>query len=200
MRRALPDPVRDAVARFDATADRVADRIRSPAADTVFYGLSSACDHGVLWHVLGALRAARTGIRVDALRFSGAMVIESFVTNVVVKTAVGRRRPARDDAPMPYGVRVPITSSFPSGHATAAFTAAVLLSRDGRGRTRWFALAAVVAASRVYVRLHHASDVVAGSAMGLALGTALRPLVPARRGMPQAPAAVRHRQPRRRRS
>jgi membrane-associated phospholipid phosphatase len=31
-----------------------------------------------------------------------------------------------------------------------------------------------VASTRVYVRLHHASDVVAGAALGLALGAALK--------------------------
>lgn len=198
MPRPLEETIRDAVARFDAAVDRGADRIRSPVADRVFYGLSSACDHGILWHVLGALRAARTGARGDAARFSAAMAIESVVTNVVVKTLFGRRRPERDGTPMPYGVRVPITSSFPSGHATAAFTAATLLSRDRRGRSRWYGLAALVAASRVYVRLHHASDVVAGSALGLVLGAMLRPLVPARPGMPRRRPAVRPGKPPRR--
>jgi membrane-associated phospholipid phosphatase len=72
-------------------------------------------------------------------------------------------------------MRVPITSSFPSGHATAAFTAAVFLSDDDRALAPlWFGLAAAVAFSRVYVRMHHASDTVAGAAIGLALGTGLR--------------------------
>ena len=52
--------------------------------------------------------------------------------------------------------------SFPSGHATAAFCAATLLG----GGVGWYTLAAAVAATRVYVRLHHASDVVAGAAFG----------------------------------
>ena len=40
------------------------------------------------------------------------------------------------------------------------------------GGIGWYGLAAAVAATRVYVRLHHASDVVAGAAFGLALGLA----------------------------
>ena len=38
-------------------------------------------------------------------------------------------------------------------------------------------LATVVASTRVYVRLHHASDVAAGAVLGLALGRALRRFV-----------------------
>jgi len=85
-----------------------------------------------------------------------------------------RARPVIElvEGPLPYGMRRPITSSFPSGHATAAFTAAVLLS--DRHRAPWYALAAVVATSRVYVRMHHTSDIVVGAAVGVALGHTLK--------------------------
>jgi undecaprenyl-diphosphatase len=54
--------------------------------------------------------------------------------------------------------------------------AATALS-DARPRLRplWWALAAVMAASRVYVRAHHASDVVVGFALGAGTGRAARP-------------------------
>ena len=79
---------------------------------------------------------------------------------------------------MLYGLRRPITSSFPSGHATAAFCAATLLSKGSRAAPLWYVLAAMVASTRVYVRLHHTSDIVAGAALGVVLGRALRPLLP----------------------
>jgi undecaprenyl-diphosphatase len=71
----------------------------------------------------------------------------------------------------------PITSSFPSGHAASAFTAAMLLA-GGPATPLWFALAAAVASSRVYTQMHHASDVVAGAALGLVLGAIARRVVP----------------------
>jgi undecaprenyl-diphosphatase len=71
----------------------------------------------------------------------------------------------------------PITTSFPSGHATTAFTAATLLA--GRATTPlWFGLAAAVSASRVYTRMHHASDVLAGAALGLVIGSVMRRVLP----------------------
>ena len=42
----------------------------------------------------------------------------------------------------------------------------------------YFGAAAIVAASRVYVKIHHASDVIAGVAVGLALGRIGRRLAP----------------------
>ncbi len=169
---------RDTVTSFDdAVEDRLAER-RTAALDRIAYPLSSAADHSLLWHIVGLARALRTGDPTFAVRFSTAMGIESLITNVAVKSAFQRIRPHRPpDVPFLYGLRQPITSSFPSGHATAAFCAATLLSKGSRAAPAWFALASLVAATRVYVRLHHASDVVAGAALGVALGAALRPLL-----------------------
>jgi undecaprenyl-diphosphatase len=160
-----------AVRGFDEAVDRVADRLRSRRLDPIFYGLSSAADHGLLWLALGALRAARAGDPAVAVRFAAALGTESALTNGPIKLAFRRLRPPHEvGGTLPYGLHRPITSAFPSGHATSAFTAASLLGHGSRARSWYFALAALVAFSRVYVRLHHASDVVAGSALGLVFG------------------------------
>jgi undecaprenyl-diphosphatase len=112
-----------------------------------------------------------------ALRFSAALGVESLITNVVVKSLFRRVRPQEHfthDDPLPFGMRRPITSSFPSGHAATAFMCASALSKGSRGGAAWFTLAGLVASSRVYVRMHHASDVLAGAGLGLALGVVAR--------------------------
>jgi undecaprenyl-diphosphatase len=54
------------------------------------------------------------------------------------------------------------------------------LLSDGTGSgAAYFGLAAVVASSRVYTRMHHASDVVAGALLGLALGQVAKRLLAA---------------------
>ena len=166
--------MRAEVARFDAAVDRLLDRVRGPELDAVVYRLSSAADHSLLWHFCGAATASARGGDVQwEARFAAAMGAESLITNGVLKTVFGRVRPVEyHDIEWRYGMHRPITSSFPSGHATAAFCAATLL-----GGGPWYALAGAVAASRVYVRLHHASDVAAGAAFGLALGLAFRRFV-----------------------
>jgi len=163
------------IAQLDAAIDRAFNRIRSPAVDRVAYRLSSAADHSLLWQTCGAAVAlARGGDTQFAGRFAVAMGAESLLTNGVVKTMFRRVRPALyEDIDFHHGLHRPITTSFPSGHATAAFCAATLLG----GGPAWYGLAAGVAATRVYVRLHHASDVTAGAAFGLALGFAARRLV-----------------------
>jgi undecaprenyl-diphosphatase len=167
--------MRATIIEWDLAIDRAVDRVRSPTLDRIAYRLSSAADHSLLWDLCGSVTAiARGGDLGFATRFVGAMGVESLLTNGVVKSAFRRVRPAAyEDIVFTYGLHRPITTSFPSGHATAAFCAARLLG----GGIGWYSLAAAVAGTRVYVRLHHASDVAAGAAFGLVLGSALRRFV-----------------------
>jgi membrane-associated phospholipid phosphatase len=166
------EPFGPEVARFDAAVDAWFDQHRgNPAADRLFYLASALGDHGLIWHLAGLARAAVPGAdAADALRLSVTLGVESAVVNLGVKSLFRRGRPVHEGE-RPHGLRRPLTSSFPSGHASAAFLAAVMLS-EGRPLEAplWFGLAGVVSASRVYVKVHHASDVVAGAAIGVALG------------------------------
>ncbi|MGH8986928.1 MAG: phosphatase PAP2 family protein [Acidimicrobiia bacterium] len=177
----MPRSLRAAMRALDESVDAWVDRHRGPRLDPVFYRLSSAADHSILWNALGALRAARTGDPTAGMRFGAVMAIESALTNGPVKAYFRRVRPVEvPGGPMPYGMHRPRTSAFPSGHATSAFTAATLLAQDTNAGPFYFAVAALVASSRVYTRMHHASDVLAGAALGLLFGQVARRLLPMR--------------------
>ncbi len=114
-------------------------------------------------------------------RLAAAMAAESAFTNGFVKSFFRRLRPGmhfEHNDPLPYGMRRPITGSFPSGHASTAFMVATLLADGTDAGPAYFTLAALVAGSRVYVRMHHPSDVVAGAVLGLALGRFARRFAP----------------------
>src|SRR5205807_9890987 len=116
-----------------------------------------------------------------AVRVGMGMGVESALVNGVIKSLFRRSRPVPPYV-RPLRLRQPRTSSFPSGHATSAFSAAALLSEDDALWPLYYAIAGVVATSRVYVKMHHASDVLAGAALGAVMGRA------ARRAFPLAPA------------
>jgi undecaprenyl-diphosphatase len=174
-------PLAERVQAFDQAVERAVAGLRNPPLDHVFYPLSSAADHSLLWVALGAVREA-TGHRRhagSALRLAAVLGIESALTNGLMKSGFGRRRPppvTPAGVPLPWGLRRPITTAFPSGHATSAFTAAAFLAKDDPLWPAYYALAALVAASRVYVGLHHASDVIAGVAIGVVFGRLARHL------------------------
>jgi membrane-associated phospholipid phosphatase len=175
--RAHPGAAR--IRALDRSVDAALSRARHPALDAVFYPLSSAADHSLLWLALAGLREATGRARPGtAVRLAMVLGMESAVTNLALKTVFGRLRPVIDPAggpggSLPWGLRRPVTSAFPSGHASAGFTTAVFLSRSDPGPP-WYVLAGLVGFSRIYVRLHHTSDVVAGAVLGLAFGAAAR--------------------------
>jgi undecaprenyl-diphosphatase len=95
---------------------------------------------------------------------------ESLILNQGIKRLFRRGRPTVAGDPR-TPVRRPRTSSFPSGHASAAAFAATLLVvwAGAAWAPLWIAIALVVACSRAVVRIHFASDVLAGVLTGLLL-------------------------------
>lgn len=173
-------PFGPTVATFDSAVDRGLDGLRgNPVADRIFYTASALGDWSVLWHLLGWARAViNPSRRREAVRLSAVLAVESIVVNQGVKRLFKRTRPVAD-GDRPHNLRTPTTTSFPSGHASAAFCAATLLSDgDPSRRVLWYGLATIVALSRPYARHHHASDTVAGAVMGTLIGRAATTLWP----------------------
>jgi undecaprenyl-diphosphatase len=139
-----------------------------------------------VWLIIGAMRGLRSERDWHAAaRVGGGLAIESVLVNGLIKSLFRRTRPPWEPDRTPR-LRRPRTSSFPSGHATSAFSAAGLLSEDDVLWPLYYAIAVVVASSRVYVKVHHASYVLVGAAIGIALGRIGRKLVP----LPPAPHIV----------
>ena len=174
-----------AIARFDAGVDRMLDKLRgSEPADRIFYTVTELGDFGLVWMLIGATRSLRSDDHLrEGVRLIMCLAVESVVVNGAVKQIFKRERPVIQE-PRPYNIRIPLTTSFPSGHASSAMLAAALLSEHSREAPLYWGLAALVATSRAYVRIHHASDVVGGVAVGLALGALAKRVwpVPPRRG------------------
>lgn len=161
----------DAISRFDERADAAWGQVfrGHPLADRAFYLASELGDFSLIWLIAAAAQGLRSEEDADAsIRIALVLLAESVVVNQGIKRLFPRSRPERSD-PAPHHVREPLTSSFPSGHASSAMAAATMLSaRRPRAAPAYFSMAAVVATSRVHVRMHHASDVFAGAAIGLA--------------------------------
>lgn len=171
-------PVQAAVVHFDASVDRALDRLRGNAlADRAFYTASELADFSLLWHLLATARGVRRdGDLEGTLRIVVALGVESGLVNGPIKSMFRRTRPV-SDVPRPHRLRQPKTTSFPSGHASAAAVFVTMTAGD-RLTPVYAAAAAMVATSRIYVRIHHASDVVGGVAVGAALGLAMRRWLP----------------------
>ena len=168
-----------AVAWFDTAIDTRVDRLRGhPHLDRLMYAASDLGDFSLIWHLTSATRAlAPDRGLVHAVRVSAVLGVESALVNGPVKSLFRRHRPAWEQE-RPRKLRRPRTSSFPSGHASAAMTAAGILAHNDPLWPVYYAVGAVVASSRVYVKIHHPSDVVAGALVGVVLAQAARKVWP----------------------
>jgi membrane-associated phospholipid phosphatase len=167
------------VAVFDAYVDRRVDRLRgNPVLDRVMYTASELGNFSLIWHLANTARAVAPDRRLShALRVAAVLGVESALVNGPVKSMFRRHRPVWEHE-RPLRLRVPKTSSFPSGHASSAAVATVLLSERDRAWPLYAGLGAVVASSRVYVGVHHASDVVAGALLGVGLAKMAQRVLP----------------------
>jgi undecaprenyl-diphosphatase len=174
--------VKQRIIVFDEAVDTRMDDLRGhPVLDRVMYTASELGDWSLIWHLVGTAQALRPGRDpASALRLTALLGVETVLVNGVVKSGFRRHRPVwESERPRPHRLRQPRSSSFPSGHASSALMSAGILSEDDRLAPLYYGLAAVVAASRVYVRIHHASDVLAGAALGIVLAQAARRVWPA---------------------
>jgi membrane-associated phospholipid phosphatase len=144
--------------------------------------LSIGRDFGSILHLqVGgtALYAAGLFAGEDELRITGRMLTEGLllagVTRIVLGVATGRTRPYLNRDPWtfsPPGWKDE-RQSFPSGHAAFACVASTVLAdriSHPIATGVLFALAALTGVSRISDDQHWFSDVVAGSALGIAAG------------------------------
>jgi membrane-associated phospholipid phosphatase len=97
----------------------------------------------------------------------------SATVNIGIKPVAPRRRPLRDEVALAQDrwVRMPLSPSFPSGHAASAFAFATAVGQ----RIPWLwlplrGLALLVGYSRIHTGVHYAGDVVAGAVVGSTCG------------------------------
>ncbi len=156
---------------FDRRVDAAFEPLRSiTPLNRLAFVASESAHYSMLWHATAAAVAiVRPDLRGRAVRMAVTLGVESILVNGVVKPLIKRERPGNWEVER-HQVRRPRTASFPSGHASSAAVAATMLGDAvPRARPLWWSVAAVVALSRIHTRMHHASDVVVGAAVGRAI-------------------------------
>lgn len=136
---------------------------------------------GWLWYSLGALlilfggRDGATVVAQSAVSASAGIVLFLWL-----KRWTGRRRPCALEPHCWSNLLPPDQFSFPSGHTITAFAVVVpILARFPGALPGLLFCAVSIGISRILLGMHFLSDVVAGAAIGTALGILGRLLIPA---------------------
>ena len=142
--------------------------------DPLFEGLTYAGSFGVVWLLLAIVLSGFSWRRPWLFARVAVTILIAEMVSGLGKVWIDRDRPPLanpDPAPL---VNLPVTHSFPSGHATVAFACATTLALAvPRLVLPLFALAALIAWSRVYVGVHYQLDVLAGAVLGVTLAFAV---------------------------
>jgi undecaprenyl-diphosphatase len=149
----------------------VAPMFESSVLTSVFIVLSAWWVKGPLLIGMGlAADVWRRRLPVAFLAAGAATLATSLVVDVL-KNAFDRARPPESDPGLGSLVALPDNPSFPSGHSATAFAAATAVAVLCPKLRLWaLGLAAAVALSRVYLRVHFPLDVLVGGVIGAGLG------------------------------
>jgi undecaprenyl-diphosphatase len=161
---------------LDEEVMRAVSSVPTPMLDGPITRISKAANYGRLWFAIAALIALVGGHRGRgvALRGVAAWGVTALVADLALKDLVPRRRPTPTST-IAREVRMPVSSSFPSGHTASGFAFAAAVTADVPVLAiPLYGLASIVGYSRIHGGVHYPSDVIAGSVLGLAVGTTVR--------------------------
>lgn len=151
-------------AGFFAGEGSAFDRLGRPETTFALAGITYAAGR-----FMGSTAAQRVGVvGVGALAVTG-------LATWGLKSAAGRARPYVGGGPgiwKGFKGEGDAQASFPSGHTSMAFTLAAVAAEDlpPIGDAAVYGLATAVGASRIHQDQHWATDVLAGAALGWAIG------------------------------
>jgi undecaprenyl-diphosphatase len=157
------------------TADVAATKIihdvipHIPLLDYFFTFLSAVGHTGIVWLVIMGILIyleERRDKRFILYFFISFLVTAVFV-NIILKNVFDRPRPPVVQTVKPV-YTCPTDFSFPSGHASASFASAVILTAfDPKRKAYYLAAAFLISLSRIYLGCHFFIDVVTGGTIGV---------------------------------
>jgi membrane-associated phospholipid phosphatase len=164
----------DDAQRIDVALYAAIAQTPTPALDSAMARLSHAADYSRLSLAASAVLATTGGRRgrLAAAMGLASVAVTSSVVNLAMKPLGRRRRPDRvaEQVPVTRHVRMPFSTSFPSGHSATAFAFATGVGQEvPSAAIPLRGLAALVAYSRVHTGVHYPGDVVVGALAGTAL-------------------------------
>lgn len=149
-------------------------RWRAPRWFRILMIVATRGGDGWLWYGLGLILLVYGGEhRFAAIGAAGSSAVAGIFLFRALKRTSRRKRPCEIEPHCWASILPPDKYSFPSGHSITAFAVAVTVGLFYPFlQPCLLAVALLIAASRIVLGMHFLSDVLAGSALGVALGFA----------------------------
>lgn len=161
--------------RIQNIDNRVLDnisRIHKPALNKIMITASRAGNAGIVWGAICLPFLINSNWRATGANFVFGLAWAHLMGEIIIKHIVKRVRPCHtldDDEQL---IDRPRFYSFPSGHTTASFAMVGVALMRCKVITFMpiLMLAMLIAFSRIYLRVHYLTDVIAGMILGLTCG------------------------------
>lgn len=147
------------------------ESVRNPFLDSVMVFITTLGDKGMIWIAATISLLLFKKTRKIGVMSALALTASLLVNNELLKNLVQRPRPFMTFTELTTVIPRPGQFSFPSGHSSASFAAAVVYYRNlpKKYGVPALVLAALIAFSRLYVGVHYPTDVLAGALVGTTL-------------------------------
>lgn len=145
--------------------------VRNPILDPIVIFITSLGDKGFIWIVGTIILLIPEKTRKIGWMSALALLGSLMLNNNLIKNLVARPRPFTVLSDLSILIPRPGEFSFPSGHTSSSFAAAVVFYRHLPKKIGIPALvlAGLIGFSRLYVGVHYPTDVLAGAVMGVLL-------------------------------
>jgi undecaprenyl-diphosphatase len=146
----------------------IQENIRSDTLTPVIKFITHLGDHGRLWILLALVLLVIKKTRATGGMMAVSLLCTYLLNNLWLKNLVARTRPYEVVQGLQSVIGAQGEYSFPSGHASSSFAAAVViyLLCPRKAGIPAVILAALIALSRLYVGVHYPTDVLAGAVNG----------------------------------
>ncbi len=169
----------DALLPFDLSVFEWVQSIHSNFLTAIMTTVTTLGDDGIIFILMGLVLLFPKKYRKIGVTVLVALLVMLICNNLILKELFARPRPFNLDPEQyawwheiykyPYfKIHQPSSFSFPSGHTSSAFAAAiaVLIYNRKFGIPLTF-FAALMGFTRIYVEVHYCSDVIAGAVVGI---------------------------------
>lgn len=151
--------------------DGIQAALGCPVMDTVMV-IVTGIGGGVIWGLIGIVLLFFKKYRLNGAAILGALAISALLTEFAVKLIFLRERPFEVNTDFVLVIPPPLGTSFPSSHTSISFASAVQFFRISKPcGIIACCFAGLVAFSRLYLYVHFPSDILAGTILGVGIGT-----------------------------
>lgn len=154
------------------------ESLHTPVLNYIMYGFTLLGEAGIVWILLAlaCLTVMPKNYRKAGITIALSLIISLIMCNLVMKNMFARVRPFVADGTFEnlFNIFDSIDDwSFPSGHTSASFAAAVALFMwNKKHGIKAIILAVLISLSRLYLTVHYPTDVLASVVLGTIYGIA----------------------------